>query len=105
LNTVSNHPAAPCPQQHQLKRFKVHTRHCDTERSWAPGQPGQGQDEDRGIQLGLGLFVLLIAAVGDAGYLRRRYASQVHRPARQRRETVLRAGRTRVRSEKVRNFR
>jgi Protein of Unknown function (DUF2784) len=30
----------------------------------------------RGIQLGLGLFVLLIAAIGYAGYLRRRQAAQ-----------------------------
>jgi hypothetical protein len=31
----------------------------------------------RGIQLALGLFVLLVAAVGYAGYLRRRHASGV----------------------------
>jgi hypothetical protein len=30
----------------------------------------------RGIQIGLGLFVLLVAAVGYAGYLRRRPARQ-----------------------------
>ena len=33
----------------------------------------------RGLQIGLGLFVVLIAAVGYGGYLRR------HRPARARR--------------------
>lgn len=43
----------------------------------------------RGIQIGLGLFVLLIAAAGYAGYLRRRAG--------------VRAADTGVRSEKVRN--
>ena len=49
----------------------------------------------RGIQIGLGLFVLLIAAVGYAGYLRRRPWPGI----------AFRGARATARSENVRNSR
>jgi hypothetical protein len=49
----------------------------------------------RGVQIGLGLFVVLVAAVGYAGYLRRRAARSVPRGASGSRDGGLTSARRR----------